>query len=159
MYRWHPKCIDGIQTPPLRKAHDRQKELVQIQGTTRQPSGKCGEVLSNSGRHRTIEPSSFDGAGERTVLSHLLAPPLPLAGIPVPTLKSMLIFLLLDPPPPPPLHPLLIQGDLRCSLMLLVPGPSESHVRTGKRRRVTFVGIFNSGENKQIELELNVKGS
>lgn len=45
----------------------------------------------------------FDGTGERTVLSHLLAPPLPLAGLPVPTLKSSLIFLLLDPPLPPPL--------------------------------------------------------
>lgn len=78
----------------------------------------------------------------------------------------MLTLLLLDPPPHPPLTyaelciPLQIQEDLRCSSVLLDPGPSKPRVsRTGERRRVTFVGIFNSGENKQIALELNVKES
>lgn len=107
----------------------------------------------------------FDGAVNK-LSSPLLAPPLPLLGRqPRPTLKSLLVFLLRDPTSTPSsylhgaLPPLLLQGDLRCSLVLLVPGPSESHVQDREaRRRVTFVGIFNLGKNKQIAPELNVKG-
>lgn len=96
----------------------------------------------------------FNGAGSRTVLPHLLAPPPTSAGILTSIHNSVLTLPLQEPSPHPRLpYPelcifLLVHGDPRCSLVLQVSGPSKSHVRREERRRVTFVGIFNSGENK-----------
>lgn len=108
-------------------------------------------------------PSMVLGEG-RTVLFYLLVPPPTSAHINAPIPNSVLTLLRREPSPhqlltyQEPCIPLLVPGHPRCSLVLQAPGPSKSHVRREERRRVTFVGIFNSGEKKQIALELNVKG-
>lgn len=116
-----------------------------------------GEVFQDSERHWTIK-SSFPSMvllEGRTVLSYLFVPP-PHLQYPCPSPNSVLTLSLLEPSPhlpliyPEPCLPLhlLVCGDLRCSLVLQAPGPSKSHVRREERRRVTFVGIFNSGEKQ-----------